>query len=208
MHPRRKAVRLNITMLARPDRMVAGQPQWADLAEIRSLVVLDCPHDRGHGAPITLTPDNHAGSDRFDGDIASWCGDHRPAGHTLVDRPVSPPRDRCGCGRHCSPKIADVAVPVIDCLNTGRVRPGQQHGQRASERLDVVGDAPEARPDKRRRAAFAAVPGKRGAQLLAHACTSWITMPRQANISCRLSLYSAVRTPFTSSTIQSPSLSR
>jgi len=81
----------------------------------------------------------------------------------FIDGPVRPTCDRFGVVGECAPEIGDELVPVVDGLGAGLVPCGafEEHGERSGERLDVVVDVAERRPDLRCDATLAAEPGER-----------------------------------------------
>src|SRR5437868_1126090 len=80
----------------------------------------------------------------------------------LRNGPSGVPRDAAWILLQRPPEIAQVAIAIVDGFNARLVLARQQDGQAAGERLDIVPDVAQARPDQIGRARLAAEPRERG----------------------------------------------
>ena len=66
----------------------------------------------------------------------------------FIDRPVAPRLDGFRGRLHSAPKVGDVAIEVVNRLDSGLRGSAQQHSERPGKRLDVVGHVSEAVPNQ------------------------------------------------------------
>lgn len=67
----------------------------------------------------------------------------------FINRIIGKACDSAGVECRRSPKVRNVTIPIVDSLDSWRMRTLQEHGARITKRFDVVIYVAEALPDQR-----------------------------------------------------------